>query len=123
MEIAYVRCFAAASVSTWRTPKAGNVLGIKRLCAPTASPAGARTVDWHLRLSCIQRIRRELERRFPTAAEMLQDAAAAIVAFTGLPQSAWRPIWSSNAQERVNGRYDGAATSSASLPTARCSSA
>jgi len=49
-----------------------------------------------------ERVADELERRFPTAVEMLREAAEDVLAFTTLPQSVWRQIWSNNPQERVN---------------------
>jgi len=49
-----------------------------------------------------ERVCEELQRRFPTAAEILQEAAEDILAFTTFPQSVWRQIWSNNPQERVN---------------------
>jgi len=49
-----------------------------------------------------ERICEELGRRFPQAAEMLQDASEDILAFTTFPQSVWRQIWSNNPQERLN---------------------
>lgn len=49
-----------------------------------------------------ERVCEELERRFPKAAEMLQDASEDILAFTTFPQSVWRQIWSNNPQERLN---------------------
>jgi transposase-like protein len=49
-----------------------------------------------------ERVCKELQRRFPTAAEMLREAAEDILAFTTFPQSVWRQIWSNNPQERVN---------------------
>lgn len=44
----------------------------------------------------------QLRKRFPEAADLLEDAAADILAFTAFPQSAWRQIWSNNPQERLN---------------------
>jgi len=49
-----------------------------------------------------ERVADELERRFPTAVEMLREAAEDVLAFTTFPQSVWRQIWSNNPQERVN---------------------
>jgi putative transposase len=49
-----------------------------------------------------KRVCEELERRFPQAAEMLQDASEDILAFTTFPESVWRQIWSNNPQERLN---------------------
>jgi putative transposase len=44
----------------------------------------------------------QLTDRFPTAAELLVDAAADLLAFTGFPREHWRQIWSNNPQERLN---------------------
>ena len=49
-----------------------------------------------------QRVADELERRFPVAAELLQEAAEDVLAFTTFPESVWRQIWSNNPQERLN---------------------
>ena len=49
-----------------------------------------------------ERVCEELERRFPQAAEILQNASEDILAFTTFPQSVWRQIWSNNPQERLN---------------------
>ena len=48
------------------------------------------------------RVIEQLAGRFPAAAEMLADAGADILAFTGFPQPHWRQIWSNNPQERLN---------------------
>jgi putative transposase len=44
----------------------------------------------------------QLATRFPEAAELLDEAAHDILAFTSFPRSAWRQIWSNNPQERLN---------------------
>jgi putative transposase len=44
----------------------------------------------------------QLSARFPDAAELLEEAAHDILAFTSFPQAAWRQIWSNNPQERLN---------------------
>jgi len=49
-----------------------------------------------------ERVCKELEQRFPTAAEMLREAAEDVLAFTTFPQSVWQQIWSNNPQERLN---------------------
>ena len=49
-----------------------------------------------------ERVCEELERRFPQAAAILQDASEDILAFTTFPQVVWRQIWSNNPQERLN---------------------
>jgi len=49
-----------------------------------------------------ERVCEELQRRFPKAAELLQDTAEDILAFTTFPETVWRQIWSNNPQERLN---------------------
>lgn len=44
----------------------------------------------------------QLSTRFPEAAELLDEAAHDILAFTSFPRAAWRQIWSNNPQERLN---------------------
>jgi transposase-like protein len=44
----------------------------------------------------------QLETRFPQAAQMLDEAAAELLAFTAFPKSVWRQIWSNNPLERQN---------------------
>jgi putative transposase len=43
-----------------------------------------------------------LEERFPDAAELLDEAAADLLAFTSFPKEHWRQIWSNNPLERLN---------------------
>lgn len=49
-----------------------------------------------------RRVVEQLEARFPQAAEMLDEAAEEILAFTAWPKAHWRQIWSNNPQERLN---------------------
>jgi putative transposase len=49
-----------------------------------------------------ERVADELEHRFPATAEQLREVAEDVLAFTTFRQSAWRQIWSSNPQERLN---------------------
>jgi transposase-like protein len=44
----------------------------------------------------------QLSSRFPEAAELLEEAAHDILAFTAFPKAIWRQIWSNNPQERLN---------------------
>jgi transposase-like protein len=49
-----------------------------------------------------QRVVAQLEERFPRAAEVLEDAAPDLLAFTSFPKAVWRQIWSNNPIERLN---------------------
>jgi putative transposase len=49
-----------------------------------------------------RRIVAQLEERFPEAAELLDEAAAEILAFAGFPKEHWRQLWSNNSLERLN---------------------
>jgi transposase-like protein len=48
------------------------------------------------------RIVEQLRGRFEHAAEMLEEAASEILAFTAFPKDHWRRIWSNNPLERLN---------------------
>jgi len=49
-----------------------------------------------------RRVVAQLAGRFEDAAQLLQDAAEDILAFTAFPKAHWRQIWSNNPQERLN---------------------
>jgi transposase-like protein len=42
-----------------------------------------------------------LRSRFPKAADMLDEAAEELLAFTAFPKEHWRQVWSNNPQERL----------------------
>jgi transposase-like protein len=44
----------------------------------------------------------QLEERFPRAAQLLEEAAEEVLAFTAFPKAVWTQIWSNNPQERLN---------------------
>jgi putative transposase len=44
-----------------------------------------------------------LDRQFPDAAKILDDARDDVLAFAAFPEAHWRKIWSTNPLERVNG--------------------
>jgi putative transposase len=49
-----------------------------------------------------RRVVDQLRGRFPQAADMLEEAAEDLLAFTACPKPHWRQIWSNNPQERLN---------------------
>ena len=48
------------------------------------------------------RVVEQLRANFPAAAELLQDTADEVLAFTAFPKEHWRRIWSNNPLERLN---------------------
>jgi transposase-like protein len=49
-----------------------------------------------------RRVVDQLTDRFEDAAQLLEDAAEDILAFSSFPKAHWRQIWSNNPQERLN---------------------
>jgi transposase-like protein len=81
-----------------------------------AQPDAASVWDQHARVV------EQLTERFPTAAELLAEAAPDVLAFTAFPREHWKQIWSNNPQERPTRNSAGAPTSWGSPPTATPSS-
>lgn len=49
-----------------------------------------------------RRVVDQLEKRFPEVANLLEEGAHDILAFSAFPKAHWRQIWSNNPQERFN---------------------
>ena len=56
--------------------------------------------------SSLGSIAEKLGRQFPAVEHMLLAAAPDITAFSAFPVSHWRPVWSTNPLERVNGEIE-----------------
>jgi transposase-like protein len=79
-----------------RVPKSAQSLVATLVRSIFAQPDAASVCDQHRRV-CDQ-----LAERFPAATDMLQDAAADLLAFTAMPKEHWRQLWSNNPLERLN---------------------
>jgi transposase-like protein len=79
-----------------RVPKSAQSLVATLVRSIFAQPDAASVYDQHRRV-CDQ-----LGERFPAATDMLQDAAADLLAFTAMPKEHWRQLWSNNPLERLN---------------------
>lgn len=79
-----------------RVPKAAQDLVASLVRSIFAQPDAARVWAQH------ERVVTELTERFPAAADLLAEAAPALLAFTAFPVEHWRQIWSNNPQERLN---------------------
>jgi putative transposase len=60
---------------------------------------------------------------FHDAADLLETAAADVLAYTAFPRGCWRQIWSNNPRNASTAKTVAAPTSWASFPTARPQSA
>jgi transposase-like protein len=79
-----------------RVPKSAQSLVATLVRSIFAQPDAESVWEQHRRV-CDQ-----LAERFPAATEMLQDAAADLLAFTAMPKEHWRQLWSNNPLERLN---------------------
>jgi putative transposase len=79
-----------------RIPKSAQSLVATLVRSIFAQPDAESVWEQHRRV-CDQ-----LAERFPAATDMLQDAAADLLAFTAMPKEHWRQLWSNNPLERLN---------------------
>jgi putative transposase len=79
-----------------RVPKSAQSLVATLVRSIFAQPDAASVCDQH------RRVCEQLAERFPAATDMLQDAAADLLAFTAMPKEHWRQLWSNNPLERLN---------------------
>ncbi len=79
-----------------RVPKSAQAMVATLVRTTFAQPDAASVWEQHARVV------EQLSDRFPAAAELLADAGADVLAFTGFPKEHWRQIWSNNPQERLN---------------------
>jgi transposase-like protein len=79
-----------------RVPKSAQSFVATMIRTIFAQPDAATVHEQHARIVA------GLEERFPDAAELLDEAAADLLAFTSFPKEHWRQIWSNNPLERLN---------------------
>jgi transposase-like protein len=79
-----------------RVPKSAQAMVATLVRTTFAQPDKQSVWDQHARVVD------QLTEKFPAAAELLGDAAADVLAFTGFPKEHWKQIWSNNPQERLN---------------------
>jgi putative transposase len=79
-----------------RVPKSAQAMVATLVRTIFAQPDAASVWDQHTRVV------EQLTERFPTAAELLAEAAPDVLAFTAFPKEHWKQIWSNNPQERLN---------------------
>jgi putative transposase len=79
-----------------RVPKAAQDLVGTLVRSIFAQPDAAAVWAQHARVVS------QLAARFPTAADLLTEAAPDLLAFTVHPKAHWRQLWSTNPQERLN---------------------
>jgi transposase-like protein len=79
-----------------RVPKSAQSFVATMVRTIFAQPDAATVHEQH------RRIVDQLERRFPEAAALLEEAAPDLLAFTAFPKEHWRQLWSNNSLERLN---------------------
>ena len=79
-----------------RVPKSAQSLVATLVRSIFAQPDAESVWEQHRRV-CDQ-----LGERFPAATDLLQDAAADLLAFTAMPKEHWHQLWSNNPLERLN---------------------
>jgi transposase-like protein len=79
-----------------RVPKSAQSFVATMLRTIFAQPDAATVHEQHARIVD------QLQTRFPEAAELLEEAAAELLAFTAFPKEHWRQVWSNNPLERLN---------------------
>jgi transposase-like protein len=79
-----------------RVPKSAQSFVAAMVRTIFAQPDAAMVHEQH------HRIVDQLATRFPDAAELLDEAAADLLAFTSFPKEHWRQLWSNNSLERLN---------------------
>ena len=79
-----------------RVPKAAQPFVATVVRSIFAQPDAEQVAEQHLRVVA------QLQERFPTAAELLDEAGPEILAFAAVPKEVWRQVWSNNPLERLN---------------------
>jgi transposase-like protein len=79
-----------------RVPKSAQSFVATMVRTIFAQPDAATVHEQHARIVG------QLQTRFPEAAELLDEAAADLLAFTAFPKEHWRQVWSNNSLERLN---------------------
>jgi transposase-like protein len=79
-----------------RVPKSAQSFVAAMVRTIFAQPDAAMVHEQH------RRIVDQLATRFPDAAELLDEAATDLLAFTSFPKEHWRQLWSNNSLERLN---------------------
>ena len=79
-----------------RVPKSAQPFVATLVRSIFAQPDAEQVREQHAR--CVA----QLEERFPSAAQLLEEAGDEILAFTAFPKEVWRQVWSNNPLERLN---------------------